>query len=178
MSKHVMSLLVVMHTEPIFLILYFREPQIMVCRNYTTFYLALLNLACILFKIGIYNAGMSTRERGPPPPPLPQFFSTNSWFCSFFATFFWRCTIISDLDFDFQRVLKLQPLNFHPRNQEALWKSCETIDNMKLDSSSDTDSSSKNTCISKVDVTFKDVAECLKMTIKHWKSSSILKEGR
>ena len=38
---------------------------------------------------------------------------------------------------------------------------------MKLDSLSDTDSSSKNTCISKVDVTFKDVAECLKMTIKH-----------
>ena len=78
MSKHVMSLLVVMHTEPIFLILYFREPQIMVCRNYTTFYLALLNLACILFKIGIYNAGMSTRERGPPPhlPSLNFFLQT------------------------------------------------------------------------------------------------------
>ena len=60
-----MSLLVVMHTEPIFLILYFHEPQIMVCRNYTIFYLALLGLACVLFKIGIYNAGMSTRGRGP-----------------------------------------------------------------------------------------------------------------
>ena len=79
-------------------------------------------------------------------------------------------------------------LYFHHRTQ-ALCKSFETIDDIKLDSSSETDSSSENTYSfseencdnvtfyrwqivekkitkSKVDVTFKDVTECLKMTSK------------
>ena len=51
----------------------------------------------------------------------------------------------SRLDFDFKHVLKLQQLlYFHSRTQ-TLYKSSGTIDDMKLDSSSDTDSSSKNT---------------------------------
>ena len=65
-------------------------------------------------------------------------------FCYFL---FRRCTIISDLDFDFERVLIFrQLLYFHPRTQ-ALCKSSETIDDLKLDSSSDTDSNSENTFI-------------------------------
>ena len=52
---------------------------------------------------------------------------------------------MSDLDFDFERVLKLQQLlYFHSRTQ-AICKSSETLDNMKLDSLSDTDSSIENT---------------------------------
>ena len=92
----------------------------MVGRNYTTFYLPLLKLACILLKIEIYNVGSWIGGRDP----LPQFFSTKSSFCTFLTTFFSRrCTIISDLDFDFERVLKLQQLLFfHPRTQ-ALSKS-------------------------------------------------------
>ena len=106
--------------------------------KYTAFYLSQLKLACILLKIEVYNAGPSTRGRDP----LSQFFSAKSSFCSFFAR---RCTIISDLDFDFERVLKLQQLlYFHSRTQ-AICKSSETLDNMKLDSSSDTDSSIENT---------------------------------
>ena len=111
----------------------------MVSRKYTTFYFPLLKLACVFLKIKVYKAGPSTRERDP----LPQFFSTKSPFCSFFATFFFRrCTITSDLNFDFEGVLRLQQLfYFHPRTQ-ALCKSSKTIDEMKLDSLSDTDSSS------------------------------------
>ena len=46
---------------------------------------------------------------------------------------------------ELERVLKLQQLLcFHPRTH-ALCKSSETVDDMKLDSSSDTDSSSENT---------------------------------
>ena len=79
----------------------------MVGRKYTTFYLTLLKLAFILLKIEVYNAGPSTQGRDP----LHKLFSTKRLFCSFFATFFpRRCTIISDLDFDFERVLKLQQL--------------------------------------------------------------------
>ena len=54
-------------------------------------------------------------------------------------------SIISDLDYDFERVLKFQQLLFfHPRTQ-AFCKSSESIDDMKSDSSSDTDSSSEST---------------------------------
>ena len=65
-------------------IIYFGEAKIMVGINYTTFYLPLLKLVCILLKIEIYNAGSWTRGR----EPLPQFFSTKNSFCSFFTTFF------------------------------------------------------------------------------------------
>ena len=52
---------------------------------------------------------------------------------------------ISDLDFDFERVLKLQKLLcFHPRAY-ARCKSSETIDDMKLDYLSEPDSSRENT---------------------------------
>ena len=114
----------------------------MVGKKYTTFYLPLLKLACILLKVEVYNAGLSTLGRDP----FPQFFSTKSSFCSFFATFFpRRRTIISDLDFHFERVLKLQQLLYFQTRTQALWKSSETIDDMKLDSSFDTYSSSDNT---------------------------------
>ena len=90
----------------------------------------------------VCNTRPSTRGR----EPSLNFFSTFRSFCSFFATFFQRCTKFSDLDFDFQSaLLKLQQLlYFQPRTQ-ALYRSSETIDDMKLDSSSDTDSSSENT---------------------------------
>ena len=125
----------------------------MVGRKYTTFYLPLLKLAYILSEIEVYNAGSSAWGRDP----LPQFFSTKCSFCYFFATFvFWRYTIISDLDFYFERVLKLQQLPYsHPRTQ-ALCKSSETIDDMKLDSSS-----------LKYMLRSKTLPECLKMTSKH-----------
>ena len=59
--------------------------------------------------------------------------------------FFRTCTIISDLDLEFELALKLhQLLYFHSRTH-VLCKSFETIDDMKLDSLSDTDSSSENT---------------------------------
>ena len=69
-----------------FLILYylFREAQIVVGRKYTTFYLALVKLACISLKIEVFNAGLSARGRDS----LPQLFSTKSSFCSFFTIFF------------------------------------------------------------------------------------------
>ena len=116
-------------------------------------------------------------------------------FCYFFPR---RCTIISDLDFDFERVLKFQRLlYFHPRTQ-VLCKSSETIDDMKLDSSSDTASSSENTYSfpkessdnvtfyrwqivekkitkSKVDVTFEDAAEMFKDDIKTLKEHIYIK---
>ena len=58
--------------------------------------------------------------------------------------FFWRCTIISDLNVEFEHVLKLQQLLcFHLRSQ-TLSKSSETIDDIKLDCSSVTDCSSEN----------------------------------
>ena len=92
----------------------------MVGKNYTTFYLPLLKLACILLKIEIYNAGSWTRGRDP----LTQFFSTKSSFCSFFTPFFpRRCTIISDLNFDFEHVLQLQELLFFHARTQALSKS-------------------------------------------------------
>ena len=60
-------------------------------------------------------------------------------------------------------------------------KPFETIDDMKLDCSSDIDwssetgSSSENTySSSKVDVTFKDAVETLEDDIKHWKSTFTL----
>ena len=43
---------------------------------YTTFYLPLLKLACILLKIKVYNAGSWTRGRDPSL----NFFSTKSFF--------------------------------------------------------------------------------------------------
>ena len=65
---------------------------------------------------------------------------------TFFATFLnFFATIISDLDFDFEHVLKLlHLLYFHPRTQ-ALSKLSEIVDDMKLDFSSETNSSSENT---------------------------------
>ena len=112
----------------------------MVGRKYTTFYLPLLKLACVLFKIEVYNARPLTRRSDP----LPHFFFTKKSFCSFFPLFFWRCTIISDLNVEFEHVLKLQQLLcFHLRSQ-TLSKSSETIDDIKLDCSSVTDSSSEN----------------------------------
>ena len=99
-----------------FLILYFqfREAQIMVGGVCTTFYLPLLKLACMLLKIKVYNTGSTTRGRDP----IPKKFSTKCSFCSFFLLFFGICTIISELDFDFERVLKLQQLlYFHARTQ-------------------------------------------------------------
>ena len=74
----------------------------------------MLKLVCILLKIEVYNAGPTARGR----EPLPRFFSAKSLFYSFFLLFFRRCTIISDLDFDFERVPKLQQLLFfHSRTQ-------------------------------------------------------------
>ena len=119
----------IMYTEPFFkfFIICFHEAQIIVGRGYTTFYLPLLKLACILLKIEIYNAGPSTRGRDP----FLNFFLQKVRFVLFLLLFFRRFTIISDLDFDFERVLKLQQLlYFHPRTQ-ALCKSSETIDDMK-----------------------------------------------
>ena len=120
-------------------------------------------------------------------------------FAVFLLLFFLRrCTIISDLDFVFERVLKLkQLLYFHPRTH-ALCKSSETIDDMKLDSSCDTDSSSENTYSFseensdnvtfyrwqiveqkitkyKVDVTFKDTYEIFKDDIKILKEHVYIK---
>ena len=96
-------------------------------RKYTTFYLPLLKLACILLKNTIYNARSSTQGRDPLP-----LFSTKGSFCYFFATFFpRRCAINLDLDFVFEHFLKLQQLlYFHPRTQ-AFCKSSKTIDDMK-----------------------------------------------
>ena len=52
---------------------------------------------------------------------------------------------ISDLDFDFERVLKRQKLLcFHPRTY-TLCKSSETIDDMKIDYLSKPDSSNEST---------------------------------
>ena len=100
-----------MHNEPF---IYFREAQIVVISVYTTLHLPLLKLAFKLFKIEVYNAGTMTRGG----TPSPQFFLQKSSFCSFFLFFFQWCTIISDLDFDFDRVLKRQQLlSFHPRIQ-------------------------------------------------------------
>ena len=113
----------------------------------------------------------------------------------FYHFFFRRCTIISDLDFDFKRVQQL--FHFHPKTQ-ALCKSSETIDDMKLGSSSDTDSSCENTynssegisdnvtfcrwqivgkkiTKSKVDVMFKDAAEIFKDDIKTLKEHIYVK---
>ena len=155
----------------------------MIGKKYTTFYLSLLILACILLKIEVYNAVQMTQGRNP----LQIFFSTKSSICSFFTTFFSRrCIIISDLDFDFERVLKLQQLlYFYPKNQ-VFCKSSKAIDHIKLDSSSDTDSSceensdnatfchwaivQKKITRSKVDVMFKDAAEMFKSDIKTLKS--------
>ena len=133
---------------------------------------------------------------------LPQFFSTKSAFCCFFATFFLRrCIIISDLYFVFERVLKLKQLLYFHSRTHALCKSSETIDNMKLDSSCDTDSSSENTYSFseensdnvtfyrwqiveqkitkyKVDVTFKDASEMFKDDIKILKEHVCIKRSQ
>ena len=87
----------------------------MVRRRHITFYLPLLKLSCILLKIEFYKARPTTRGRDP----FNQFLSTKILF--FFLLFFSRrSTIISDLDFDFERVLKLQQLlYFHPRTQAS-----------------------------------------------------------
>ena len=70
-------------------------------------------------------------------PPLSILLSKKFISFFFYYFFFRRCTIISNLDFDFERVLKLQqPLHF-PQKTQALCKSSKTIDDMKLDSSSD-----------------------------------------
>ena len=100
----------------------------MVGREYTTFYLPLLKLTYILLKVEVYNAGLSTRGG----TPTLNFFDKKFGFFWFFCYFFSRkCTIISDLGFDFERVLKLQQLlYFHSRTQ-ALCKLSETIDDMK-----------------------------------------------
>ena len=127
------------------------------------------------------------RHRGGTPSL--NFFLQKVHFVLFLLLFSQRCTIISDLDYNFERTLKLQqPLFFHPRTQ-AFSKSSETIDDMKSDSSSDTDSSSENTyssseensdnvtfyswqivekkiTTSKVDAAFKDAVEMLKDDIK------------
>ena len=52
---------------------------------YTTFYVTLLKLACMLLKAEVYNTEPKTRER-----PLPQFFSTESSLYSFFPLFFFK----------------------------------------------------------------------------------------
>ena len=156
----------------------------MVGKKYTTFYLPWLILACILLKIEVYNAVQMTLGRNP----LQIFFSTKGSICSFFTTFFSRrCTIISYLDFDFERVLKLQQLlYFYPKNQ-AFCKSSETTDHMKLDSSPDTDSSceensdcrwqivQKKITRPKVDVMFKGAAEMFKNDIKTLKEHIYVK---
>ena len=77
-------LLVIMYTKLSFLILYlsiFRETQITVGRKYTTLYLPLLELACILLKIEVYNAGLTTWGRDR----LPQFFLQKVHFCYFYS---------------------------------------------------------------------------------------------
>ena len=84
------------------------------------------------------------------PVNFPKFVRTKFILFFFVATFFatflnFFATIISDLDFDFEHVLKLlHLLYFHPRTQ-ALSKLSEIVDDMKLDFSSETNSSSENT---------------------------------
>ena len=48
-----------------FFIIYFREAQIMVRGKYTTSYLQLLKLACVILKIEVCNTGRSTWGRDP-----------------------------------------------------------------------------------------------------------------
>ena len=153
----------------------------MVGRKYTTFYLPLLKLACILLKT----------DTGEGLPPSIFFYEKFIFFFFFFCYFLSLIyTVVSDLDLDFERALKtLELLYFHPRTQ-ALRKLSETTDDMKLDFSSDTNSSSESIYspseensdnlmfylwqiienkITKsiVDVTFKDAAEMFKDDIKH-----------
>ena len=152
----------------------------MVGRKYTTFYLPLLKLACILLKT-------DTGEGLPPSIFFYEKFILFLFFCYFLSLIY---TVVSDLDLDFERALKiLELLYFRPRTQ-ALRKLSETTDDMKLDFSSDTNSSSESTYspseensdnlmfylwqiienkITKsiVDVTFKDAAEMFKDDIKH-----------
>ena len=110
-------------------------------RKYTTFYLPLLKLACIFLKIEVYI--MQEHRHGEGTPCL-YIFIQKVHFASFLLLFSRKCTIISDLDSDFERVLKLQQLlYFHSRTQ-ALCKSSKSTDNMKLDFSSDADSRSEN----------------------------------
>ena len=80
-------LLVIMHTEPIFLNLYylFSWSANYGRYKYITFYPLLLKLDCILLKIEVHNAVPWTRGRNP----LPQFVSNKSSFCwGFFVTFY------------------------------------------------------------------------------------------
>ena len=81
----------------------------------------------MLFKIEIYNAGR--RHGGGTPPSI--FFLQKVHFVVFLLLFFWRFTIISNIDFDFERVLKLQQLLYFHLRTQALCKSSETIDDMK-----------------------------------------------
>ena len=148
--------------------------------KYTTFYLSLLQLACMLLKNEVYNAGPLTQEG---IPSLNVFLQKVN-FCYFY---FRRCAITSDLDFNFERVLKLQQLLYFHTTTQELFKLSETIDDMKFDASSDTDSSNENTYRSSeensnnvtfyrwqivetklVDVTFKETQpKCLKIMSKH-----------
>ena len=63
-------------TRSEFVSLFFREAQIMAGRMHTTFYLPLMELACILLKIEVYNAGPTRLGRNHPHPP--QSFYTKS----------------------------------------------------------------------------------------------------
>ena len=88
----------------------------MVGRVYSTFYLSLLKLACILLKIDVCNTGTMPWGRDPSF----TFFSTKSSFCYFFLFFFCRdaLLVIYNLDLDFECVLTLpQLLFFHLRTQ-------------------------------------------------------------
>ena len=135
-------------------------------------------------------------HRKGSPPSMYFYKKLILFFLCYF--YFRRCAITSDLDFDFERVLKLQQLLYFHTTTQALFKSSETIDDMKFDASSDTDSSNENTYRSSeensdnvtfyrwqivetkvVDVTFKETQpKCLKIISKHWKNNSISKEGK
>ena len=139
-------------------------------------------------------------HRKGPPPSMFCYKKLILFFLCFF--YFRRCAIISDSDFDFERVLNRQQLLYFHTTTEALCKSSETMDDMKFDASSDTDRSSESTYSfseensdnvtfyrwqmvetkttkSKKDVAFEGTQrKCLKMTSKHWKSTSTSNEGR
>ena len=74
----------------------------------------MLKLTCVFLKFDFIK---HDRRHGGGTP-LPNLFLQEFHFVLFFATFFQSFTIISDLNFDFKHVFKLQQLlYFHPSTQ-------------------------------------------------------------
>ena len=76
---------------------------------YSTFYLPLIELASVLLKIKIYNAGPTTWGRDPHP-----FFPKNVHFVLSFQ--FFAKDVLLILNVNFERDLKLQQLLQEPRH--------------------------------------------------------------